>query len=444
MSKLGRGLVAAMEDDEVVQQVQEVMVPETEKEVEVASNDVETQEAEIAEVVTAVEDAEVDAETLGEIQTVMAETVETGEGTDSNAGEIAAIAVEAICARLGIKSKQKVIPGTEAFGEKKTKLAATKVAVEAIGETISKIWKAIMAALKQVWEKVKSFVVGLLKNRTLLLKHLESLKAKIASIDAAAEKAEEELKGSVAKAFSIGGKASFATAEKIMSDSEKLIKATNVGANHSVSIASKMIDIKGDPANLDSAAVDLLDNIRGAFEPLGKVDSKSAGKDGATVAHYGNLAFGKSVGITYSEGEKTTVNLVVEENTDLAEAAEALSKEQMTKLLDQAIALVKNLQDVEKSQKDLTAIAKACDNVTSAVLKGAANNQAGDGKDEADKKESEAIHKAAGNIRALSSMIAKFGASLPSSVFSAAKSAGDYVSASANNFKVKKEEKAAA
>lgn len=444
MSKLGRGLVAAMEDDEVVEPVQEVMVPETEKEVEVASNDVETQEAEIAEVVTAVEEAEVDAETLGEIQGVMAETVETGEGVGADTAAIAGVAVEAICTRLGIKSKQKVIPGNEAFGEKKTKLQATKVAIESIGETITKIWKAIMAALKQVWEKVKSFVVGLLKNRTLLLKHLESLKAKIASIDPAAEKAEEELKGSVAKAFSIDGKASFATAEKIMGDSEKLIKATNIGAAHSQNMTAKLINIEGDGPDINKAAKELIDNILSSFSPLGEVKSKTEGKEDEIVVHYGNLAFGKSIGLNYTEGEKVTINLTVEENTALAESAEALTKEQMTKLLDQAITLVKNLQEVEKSQKDLANIAKACDGVTAAVLKRASNAQAGDGKDEDAKKQSEATNKVASNVRALSSMIAKFGASLPSSVFAAAKSAGDYVSASANNFGSKKEEAAPA
>jgi hypothetical protein len=41
-------------------------------------------------------------------------------------------------------------------------------------------------------------------------------------------------------------------------------------------------------------------------------------------------------------------------------------------------------------------------------------------------------------------MVAKFGASMPSSVFQAGKAAGDYVTASANNFKAKKEEAAKA
>lgn len=435
MRNLKNGLVFAMEEDTPEVPQDQPMVPETQAEVETASAEVAEQVGEIEQVETATVDAEADAATLGEVQEVMQESVEKGEGLDETAAEVAEIAVEAICARLGLRSSTKAIPSMESFGSKSSRLAATKIAIESIGEKIKAIWEAILKAVRWVWEKIKSFWLGLTKSRGQLLKHLEGLQKRVADMPADHEATSKTVSGTAAKAFAIGGKADAGTAEKVLDNCQKLMKSVPVAAEFSATIASKMIDPKGKVAEMNEAGKQLLDKIRGAMESLGKVEGSSKGGDKKITAHYGNLPYGKSVMVSSSEdGDNASITVSLEDNSK-GEAKEAavLTKEQMNALLDKAIVLVKELQSVEKVEKDLEKVAKACEGVTQAVLKGAANQAEGE--------EAAAIKTAAANIRSLNSMVAKFGSSLPGAAFQGAKAAGDYVVASLAAHGKKKEEK---
>ena len=433
MSFRNKGLVFAMESEEVVDAPVEEMVPESQAEVETASAEVTEQVGEIESMDGAVVDAEADAGTLGDIQEVMADSVESGEGLTEEAAQIAEVAVESIRARLGMKRDQKVMPAMESFGSKSSRLAATKIAMEGVMETIKSIWANIVKAVKWVWEKIKSFFLALTKNRAALLKHLEGLQGRVKSFTGEVGKT---ITGGAVKAFSIDGKCSAATADKVLSDSEKLFKAITVGANNAAGLVNKLTDVKATSVELDKAGTDLLDQLKEAIAPLGTVASVKGATDGMIVAHFGNLAHGKSVAIASDkEGKTKSVSVQLEDNQkEAAKEGAALSKGEMEKVLGSAIALVKSLQSFDKVEKDLERITKACEGVSQAVLKGVVN-QAGDNKEVA-----ESLKTAAANIRSLNSMTAKFGASLPSAIFNAAKSAGDYVVASLAST-AKKEEK---
>lgn len=430
MSGLKNGLVFAMEsDEEVTPPVVPEMVPETQAEVETAAAEVTEQVGEIEEMDTAVDSAEADAGTLSDIQDVMAESVEKDEGLSETAAEIAEVAIESIRIRLGMKQTQPVIPSLESFGSKSSRVTATKIAMEGVGEMLKKIWENILKAVNWVWEKIKSFFLSLTKNRAALLKHLQGLQA-----SAKALKADPEgvVTGNVVKAFNIDGKTDFGTAETVLANSETLLESVNAGAKFAANLAGKLLNVESEGTALKEAGSELFQGISEGIGKLGKVASL---KTATNTEHFGNLAFGRSVAVM---GDKKlsvkSISIALDDNSKPAAAnAPALTQAQMDKLLTSAVALVKNLQQYDAVERDLTKITKACESVSKAAI-GAAASAAGG-------KKEEAMKVAAANVRALNAMVSKFGASLPSAVFQAGKAAGDYVSASMGAKKAKVEEK---
>lgn len=432
---LKRGLVFAMESEggEAVPVVDPTVVPATAAEVETATAEVTEQVGEAEQMDTAIETAEADAGTLENIQEVMADSVESGEGLSEDAAKIAEVAIESICARMGIQNKQKVMPSVESFGSKSSRVLATKLAMESVMDTIKTIWNNILKAIKWVFEKIKSVFLSLTKSRSSLLKHLEALQGQVKAFDGA--EGAKTVTGSAVKAFTIGGKADASTAHKVLGDSSKVIKNMGTGAKQAASLVHRLTDVKGTGADLSKAGTELLDAVRGSMESLGKVEGGAKAAEGKVKAVYGNLAYGRSVGIESDEKASSVFIALEETGGEAAKEAAALSKDEMAKLLTEAIALTKELQAYDAIEKDLEKITKACEGVAQAVINGNINATK-------DEKKAGDLKQAAANIKSLNGMVAKFGASLPSAVFQAAKAAGDYVSASlgAAGKKEKKEE----
>jgi hypothetical protein len=425
------GLVFAMESEEAV--VDAAVVPETQAEVEVAATEVTEQVAEIETMDTAIDSAETDAGTLGDIQEVMTASVDSGEGLTEEAAQIAEVAVEAIRARLGMKRDQKVMPSMESFGSKSSRLTATKVAIEGIKETMKGIWESIVKAVKWVWNKIKSFFMSLTKHRATLLKHLTGLQDKVRAFSGDAAKT---VTGTAVKAFNVGGKTDAGTAMKVLGDSAKMFKGVAVGATSAAGLVNKLTDVKGTPADLTESGLKLLEAIQGPMTELGSVTSEKKGADGKSVAHYGNLAFGRSIVISTDSDAVSNSGLVIQLEDNSKEAAKdapGLSKAEMEKVLAASIDLVKSLQAYDKIEKDLEKITKACEQVSTAVINGVSNMSE-------DKEVQAGLQKAAKNIRSLNAMVAKFGSSMPSAVYQAAKAGGDYVYASMSGKKEEKKE----
>ncbi len=119
-------------------------------------------EAEMSEEATAVEDyAETldssvdDINEMESVNEVLEKTVDEGEGATEETAEIAEVAIENICKRLNLKNTSRM--SLEAFGSKNTRLAATRISVESIGEKIAAAWKAVRAFFVRMWEKIKAF-----------------------------------------------------------------------------------------------------------------------------------------------------------------------------------------------------------------------------------------------------------------------------------------------
>lgn len=169
-----RGLVFAMEEENV-----EVVEPTEEVPAEVEQNvgEAEEQAGDIEEFAGSVDEATDDADTMEAVGDKLQETVdEGGEGASPEAVEIAEIAVESLCRRLGVKTKGRVLPAMESFQSPTTRVAATRIAIEKIGETVRRVWEAIKAAFTTVVTKIKEFFAKLFDANASLEKAAKQVK----------------------------------------------------------------------------------------------------------------------------------------------------------------------------------------------------------------------------------------------------------------------------
>ena len=341
MSKFRKmGLVAAMEADE---EILEAPADETEVALDVSETSAEVadevEEVESAE--TSIDDATDDLETLGSIQAVMADSVESGEGLDEQAAEIAEIAVEAICARLGIKTAGRIMPATESFGSVTTRVAATKIALEAVEEKSKTIMESVKAAWAWIWQKIKEFIGKFTGNIEALEKQAGVLKTKLAAAkdyvpkDQAAELKDE----SVVKAFTVSGK--FAPSEvlkghvKLAAETTGLLDVTEKAVEEiSASIKTAMTP---DPVKADDFAKLVSSKLEGIRDAFGG------------AAGIGPLINGGKVKIGLDKdanGDTTsfTVN-VVSETQNTVKSAKFLSVSEAESLLGEVETLLKSIRD---------------------------------------------------------------------------------------------------
>jgi hypothetical protein len=215
-----------MEDGELDAAPAEV-VPAAELEVEQGATETEQAAGEVEDLTAAIEDAVEDAGTLGEIQDTMADTVTDGEGMSEDAAQIAEVAVEAICARLGIRSKTSTIPAMESFGSKNSRLAATRIAVENVGEKLKTLWEAVKKAFATVWQKIKDFFAKFFSNTEKVKKLAKELKDQVSSKKDAKPKEAQIDVGSAAKAIQKDGKFDPSTVEAVMTNHANLTNGIN-------------------------------------------------------------------------------------------------------------------------------------------------------------------------------------------------------------------------
>jgi uncharacterized phage infection (PIP) family protein YhgE len=178
--KMAKGLVFAMENDEVVQAATgDQAIAQSTAEVEEAASQVAAEAQEIAQLTEETDSAAADAGTLEKVQSAVAQTVQSGQGMDETTAQVAQVVVESICARLGIPGGHRLMPAVESFGSSNTRMAATKVALEnAFTDTIKRIWEAIKKAIKTTWQKIKEFFLKFFDNTDKVRKHADALKAK--------------------------------------------------------------------------------------------------------------------------------------------------------------------------------------------------------------------------------------------------------------------------
>lgn len=416
-------LCVAMESDAATDGIDtdEVAAAATATEVEAGAGEIEAGDTEVSKVADGV-DTGVDATAdLGEVHDLMASSVESGEGMSEETAKMAEIAVEAICARVGISARQeRLMPAMEGFGSTRTRLSHTKIAMETIKETATRIWESIKKACAWVWNLVSNFFVGLTKNRKLMEKHLANLKEKANALSGGPK--ETTFKTSAA-AFSIGKKAGPDTAKKILENSVSLLGVAGAAATTAMDIVKGLETDK--PEQIDPA---LITNL---FERIPAATGAKGTKTEGGKA-YGTYTGGRSIVVgSTGEGKEKTLTLKLEVvNKDLASEIKAPNKAEILEVLKSAEDTLKALVDYEKVKSLLEKANKAATDYANTMTSLSAKS-ADTTKENDDVKSS--INKGATAIRNLNKIASTLGAQVPGTIFSAVKAAADYVNAGINN-----------
>lgn len=420
-------VVAALEELENELGTSELeTVPAAAAEVEAGSAEIATNVEEVEDLNVAAEEAENDIEALSDVQDVMKESVDGGEGLTEDAAEMAEIAVESICARLGFSKHNTTMPAMESFGQKGSRLTATKIAMENLGEKIKRGAQAVLNFIKMIWEKIKGFFAGLTRSRGAMEKHLTSLEARTGGIDAGATQKEAELSGGAAKSLSIDGKADKGTAETILANSQKLI---NVAVQMASILASEVtFDSATSTEKAKAVAEKLSSSVSHSFEKA-KVEK---GEEG--VEHYGHFVNGMNVGVSLTkESNMGAFKLSITKTGTPAEKIKALTVQEVKAILGEAKKLLANLKAFDAVEKTLGAAAKSSithiEKMVAAAKSGSKETQDEKGSEESAK----TLNATMTVLREVANTSSKVGAAFPGMVFSAIKGVADYASASLNN-----------
>lgn len=391
---------------------------------------------------------------LGEIATVAADAVESGEGLDEVSAELASIAIERIRNDLGLRSEMRLVPATESFGNKNTRLTSTRLVFESVTETMVKIWKAVKSFAVSVWEKVKALYVRIFGSTKQLKAHLENLREKAQKANGKKEKETIDNK-SLASAFSIEGKADLGTVETIIDNGTGLMNTADrpvrAAATYASSIAGwlskptldgygkhftkngaavteafKVIATGMDLRGGDAVAKDFKSkhNLATSFaagpfvggEYLVMGEKKSAADAGDDANTIGNMHFGFET----KKGAATTIA--------------APSAEDLVKLLTKAIAIVgttKGFQDIQKeSEKVIAGVQKLADGAILLV-----NKIAKDDNGKTDATVQKSLNAAKADANALNRLVSSYSVKVAAIGFRTGQRVADYASAGLANLK---------
>jgi hypothetical protein len=449
MSIRNKGLVFAMEEAELEAAPAEV-VPAAELEVEQGVGEVVENAGEVDELATAVEEAVEDVESLTDIQDVMAGSVEGGEGLSEDAAEIAEVAVEAICARLGIRGKSN-IPALESFGSKNSRVAATRIAIENIGDTIKRVWEAIKKTFLTIIQKVKDFFFNFFNNIEKIEKLAKELKSKVDALDSQAKAKEDNIKSSgIASSVTDGKDANYTTAVKMLDMHTRFSNSFKAGVNMFAGVSAAVFSNAKqltDAKNSDKAVNNIkaeLKNIEKAFS-VGGLTTDYSGKlpEGVTAefkSQTNALVNGDTfVTIVGTKNDKPFVQLTVEKNSEFKkDSVPVLARNEMKELCDGVVSLCKPTAEMKKEQSNIEKVGKELVATTDAIIKMAntINNETTDSAEI--KKNIESVKNIVLGVNNGSTTFATY---LPTANARACKAVCNYVSASLKAYSVEEKKK---
>lgn len=198
-NRFGKGLLASLESEEEVVDAVAVVDAEDADNVEAAMGEVAEVETEINATTDAIEQGAQDADALDAIADAVEETEQDG-GADPVVAQVAEVAVEAIYKRLGLTTKP--IASMEGFGDKATRIEATRLSVEGWRETAAAIWKAIKDLFKRIGASVVQFFKQLFVATERTLKRAEALQTAAENVKGAPK--EETVSGSFVRTLADG------------------------------------------------------------------------------------------------------------------------------------------------------------------------------------------------------------------------------------------------
>ena len=339
---------------------------------------------------SAIADAEATEDKLCELVEV-AQTSLDNEGMSEKEAVLIELSHESLMASIGLPV-QRTTYTRESFKSKDSRHEVAVATLENLIDSAKKVGASIMAAMKAAWNSVSNFLVGLLKNRAMMEKHLTNLFVKVKGMDASLKPKVER----VAAGGKLGGTAQSASA--VILDAETLIHSC-------VTVSAALNTTSPEKAVRTAISSSKMDGRRVVGNRIVKVTSD---KDGIKI---------EFVSPTSSYTEIETDGIV-------------LTQDQMRNLLHLSIDAVKSLRSFEKTQGSLKAAFSTIMAHLAEGVSGVKASVAGKGSKFMAGIDVEIKRSA----RIARTIMNKVGGSIPSIVFAGVKAAGDYVTASMNAY----------
>lgn len=163
--------------------------------------DTQAAQTEVSNTEEAVEELEEVHAGLESIARELQTSVQDG-GLNGQAAQYLQLATEAYTVRLGME--QRMIPSLESFGGTTDKLAATKISLEAVKDTIRKVWDAILRTIRRIRAMIKNFFLRVFNAAGKIKQRAEALKAQASKVSGNAKEGEIDV-GGAASALAVGG-----------------------------------------------------------------------------------------------------------------------------------------------------------------------------------------------------------------------------------------------
>lgn len=424
----------------------------TATEVEAGAAESAEVEHSVSDIDTGISDAGEAADGLAEVQGEVADAVASGDGLSEREARLAEMAVEGYCKMVGINArKERIFPSMENFGGRHSKLAASRIVLENVGETLKRIWEAIKAAVARVIEWIKSFFNGMLKNVDQLAKHIANLEKRVDEISSSAKPKNSSF-STGAKIFCIDGTAKFDHMKTVVDNSVGFLTAAG-GINDGVK--KLMHDAFYSDAGGGAAATATGPQATGVHKYFNDFVTETSSKLSAAGANpklkdlkaadkeelvaFGPLPDGMLITVRKSTGDdKVKVTVKLERNeTPSANSIEAPTKAQMQTALKEVKGPLDELKKFDRTSKSTQ---KTLEEMMAHANK--MSKLAGDAAAAAktDKTESDAAREGADKknkeftdqINTMKSI----SVDAPAMAFKAIKGVADYVAAGVSNMKV--------
>jgi len=317
MLSVGRGLVAAMEEEEVkvVAPVAPVEGGEpVEEPTVVIPDNADSPETEMIEVVEAAADGE-EQEAVIEETTEIVEALESiadalavsaaNGGLDKHAAAAVGIATQYMYDRVGIKTKS--MPALESFGGTSTRIGSTQLALEDIKDKIKTIWAAIIAGIEKAIQMAKDFYTKVFSSFEKLGARAEELAKKAPAVGDKAANSEIENER-LFKSLNLSGK--IEVDKLVNNDALKIAIGSIVGKeffiNSAKEYAKDMADAKTDEEFIASLKIPGMP-MEAFFSEISNPESEGfeKPKDGLTLYKSDELPGGKTVVYRIPKSELT-------------------------------------------------------------------------------------------------------------------------------------------
>ena len=309
-----------------------------------------------------------DVDTLEDIKDVLEEAADNGEGIDDTAAKLVEITTEAIYARLGF-GETKIVGALEGFKNPRSRIAATRYAAEAIGDTVSRVWEAIKKFFKDLVEKIKGLWKTYMTAVGRLKRGAEALRRKAAATVGAKKEETFEDKSLAEKILGKDGKINIGTAL------DNTIKAIEEVGKSKDRIAEIIDDIKG--------GKELEGKIKMALDASGHVSASREHKAGADA---GDVLLGNKAIEYYLDAgaEKVSVDMFVssvdngKEDAEIPVADKRELEEYCSKVIKLCNAVSASKERKEKADKRTE---KALDKLSRKPKAGASDGEKADARD---------------------------------------------------------------